>query len=112
MNPMLLDAVTEAKSAVLSDYVIDWHGKPVQSIRKGFARAEANAGLRDVGMHTLRHTAAVHMVKGGTGIGEVTQFLGHSNPSITFRVDACYSPTHLRKAASILDFSTGPQNTR
>lgn len=92
--------------------MIEWNGKPVQSIRKVFARAVANAGLRDVGMHTLRHTAAVHMVEGGTDIGEVAQFLGHSNPSITFRVYARYSPTHLRKAASILDFSTGPQNSR
>nr|WP_145398592.1 site-specific integrase [Paracoccus sulfuroxidans] len=112
MNPMLHEALTEAKAAALSDYVIEWHGKKVQSIRKGFSRAVANAGLKDVGMHTLRHTAAVHMVEGGTDIAEVAQFLGHSNPSITFRVYARYSPTHLRRAASILDFSVGSEKSR
>lgn len=111
MNPMLHTALNEAKAAALSNYVIEWHGKPVKSIRKGFARAVSNAGLKNVGMHTLRHTAAVHMVEGGTDISEIAQFLGHSNPSITFRVYARYSPTHLRRAASILDFSAVHKNT-
>lgn len=112
MNDMSMEALREARAAALTDHVIEWNGKPVRSIRKGFSRAVASAGLKGVGMHTLRHTAAVHLVEGGTDMAEVAQYLGHSNPSVTFKVYARYSPTHLRKAASILDFGGGSKKAR
>lgn len=104
INSTLQAALTTAKEAALSEYVIEWAGKPVRSIRNGFERAVANAGLTDVSCHTLRHTAAVHMVQAGVPMEEVAQYLGHSNPQITYSTYARFSPSHLRKAASALEF--------
>lgn len=104
INETLFEALTEARRAATSDHVIEWAGEAVKSIRTGFTAAVKRAGLKDVGQHTLRHTAAVHMVEAGVPIEEVAQFLGHSNPSITFKVYARYSSSHLRRAASALEF--------
>ncbi|WP_370576981.1 tyrosine-type recombinase/integrase [Paracoccus sp. PAR01] len=65
MNNMLFEVLTEAKEGARSDHVVEWAEGQIASIRKGFARAVRNAGLTGVGMHTLRHTAAVHMIETG-----------------------------------------------
>jgi integrase len=97
-------ALVEARKAALSDYVIEWAGGPVKSIKKGFRAAAVDAGLLDVSPHVLRHTAAVHMAEAGVAIEEIAQFLGHSDSRITASVYARYSPEQLRKAASALEF--------
>ena len=104
INATLKAALSAAKEAALSDYVIEWAGEPVRSIRKGFDRAVTNAKLADVSPHVLRHTAAVHMVQGGVPIHVISQYLGHSNTSVTERVYSRFSPQYLMTAASTLDF--------
>jgi integrase len=104
MNRALQEALRTARQAALTDHVIEWAGKPVGSIKKGFNQAVKLAGLTEVSPHVLRHTAAVHMVEAGVSMDEVSQFLGHSNTSITASVYARYSPQHLRKAANALEF--------
>lgn len=94
----------QAKEAAQTPYVIEYAGGKVLDIKKGFAAAVTRAKLKDVTPHDLRHSAAVWMAEAGVPIPEIAQFLGHTDPSITFRVYARYSPTHLRKAASALDF--------
>jgi integrase len=37
-------------------------------------------------------------------VDEISQYLGHSNTSITASTYARYSPQHLKKAASALEF--------
>lgn len=104
INNTLRAALTSARAAALSDHVIEWAGGPVKCIRKGFLRAVSNAGLSDVTLHTLRHTAAVHMAEAGVPMDEISQYLGHSNVQITSSVYARFSPQHLRKAADALEF--------
>lgn len=105
MNATLRAALESARQAALSEYVIEWAGGPVQSIRKGFQSAVESAGLKGVTPHTLRHTAAVHMAAGGVPMSKISQYLGHSSTSITERVYARFAPDHLSDAAAILDFS-------
>ncbi len=104
VNDSLRAVLAVAREAALTDYVIEWAGGPVKSIRKGFSAAVANAGLSGVSPHVLRHTAAVHMVAGGVPMSRVAQYLGHSSTSITERVYGRFAPDHLREAADILDF--------
>jgi integrase len=106
INATLRAALEQARQAALSDHVVEWAGGPVKSIRKGFTRAVANAGLEGVNQHTLRHSAAVHMVEAGVPMSEVSQFLGHSNTALTERVYARFSPDHLRTAAAALEFGS------
>ena len=104
INATLRAALNTAKAAALSDFVVEYGGKQVGSIKTGFRAACARARLSGVTPHVLRHTAAVHMVEAGIPIPEVAQYLGHSNPSVTFTTYGRFSPDHLRKAADVLEF--------
>ncbi len=104
INATLRAALLTAREAALCDHVVEWAGEPVASIRKGFSAMVARAGLTAVGLHTLRHTAGVHMAEAGVPMSEIAQFLGHSSTAVTERVYARYSPQHLSRAADILDF--------
>ena len=103
MTDTLRAALEQAQEAALSDYVIEWAGRRVLSVKKGFKTAAARAGLDDVSPHVLRHTSAVHMAEAGVPISEISQYLGHSSTRVTERVYARYSPSYLRRAASALE---------
>lgn len=105
MNDGLRAALSAAKRSGLSDWVIEWGGQPVKSIKTGFKRACKDAKLEDVTPHTLRHTAAVHMAAAGRPMERISQYLGHSSTHVTERVYARFAPDHLREEAAILDFT-------
>jgi integrase len=104
MTARAREELEKAREAAQTPYVVEYAGEPVLDIKKGFAGAARRAGLDGVVPHDLRHSAAVWMVEDGVSIDEVAQYLGHTDPSITFKVYARYSPNHLRKAASALEF--------
>jgi integrase len=61
--------------------VIEWNGKPVRSVRKGFAAAVKAAGLPTIGPdritpHVLRHTAATWIMQNGADLWQAAGFLG------------------------------------
>jgi integrase len=103
MNATLRAALKEGQEGALSEYVIEWAGQKVTRIVKGFRAAAHRAGLPFVTPHVMRHSAAVWMAEAGVDFEEIAQYLGHSDSRITARVYARFSPTHLRKAASVLD---------
>ena len=90
----------------MGNYVVSRGGQQIKCIRKGFISAARRAGLDDIDIHSLRHTAAVHMAEAGVPMQEISQYLGHSNTSITAHVYARFSPGYLSKAASALDFDS------
>lgn len=92
-----------ARKMAVTPFVIEYAGRPVGSIKKGFKSACARAELLDVSPHVLRHTAAVWMAEKGIPMSEIAQFLGHRDDRITQRVYARYSPEYLRRAASALE---------
>lgn len=105
MNDGLRAALSHAKKVALTEYVVEWAGKPVKSIKTGFKAAVKAAKLEKVTPHVLRHTAAVHLVAGGVAMQKVSQYLGHSSTAVTERVYGRYAPDHLREEAAILDFT-------
>lgn len=111
MNRMVRAALEAARHAAITEYVVEWGGEPVASIKTGFNRAVAAAGLDDVTPHVLRHTAAVHMAAAGVSMSKIAQYLGHSSTATTERVYARFSPGHLQDAAAALDFG-GPVQVR
>ena len=106
INAGLRAALAAAKEAALTDYVIEWAGSPVASIKTGFAAAVKAAGLKSVTPHVLRHTAAVHLAEAGMSMSEIANYLGHEDSAITEKVYARFSPEHLRESANVLDFTT------
>ncbi len=104
MTPQAQEWLERARAAATCESVIEWGGRQVKAVRKGFASAARKAGLPDVTPHVLRHSAAVWMAEAGRPMSEIAQYLGHSDSRVTERVYARYSPDYLRQAAAALEF--------
>jgi len=62
------------------------YGRPLTAwiLRDVVSRTAREAGLIGrVTPHTLRHTAAVHLIRGGASVRHVQLFLGHATPQTT-----------------------------
>lgn len=104
MNALARAALEAAYFARQTEYVIEFNGRPVKSIRTGYKAALRRAGLQGIRIHQIRHTVAVRMLAAGKPIELVSQYLGHSNTSVTQKVYARFLPEHLSDAADILTF--------
>lgn len=103
MNRNARRALNLARRYAVSDHVIEYAGRKVGSIKRGFASACDRASLEGVTPHVLRHTAAVWMAERGIKMPVIAQYLGHADSRITERVYARYSPDYLRDAAGALE---------
>lgn len=68
------------------------------------ASAAKSAGIEDIGVHTLRHSAAVTWLEAGVHIKAVADLLGHSSISVTGDV---YGHTSDGAARSAVDGRAG-----
>jgi integrase len=60
-------------------FVVEFRGKPIREVNKGFARIVALAGLgTEVVPHTLRHTCATWLSQRGATMTDAAAFLGMS----------------------------------
>lgn len=104
MPSQLRAALQAAYEARTCEYVIEWGGKPLKSIKRGFGEAAKRAGLEDVTPHVLRHSAAVAMAGAGISMDKIAQMLGHTNAKITASVYARFAPDHFKDAAKALEW--------
>ncbi len=56
-----------------------------RQIRESIHRLASIAGVEDVAPHALRHTAATHLVNGGSDLRSVQEVLGHASLTTTQR---------------------------
>ena len=103
LPPRLLAHLRRWKErGIAASHVVEWHGKPVRSVKTGFASAVALAKLPGrVTPHTLRHTAATWLMQGGAPIWEAAGFLGMS-PEMVERVYGHHHPDHLGAAVAAI----------
>ena len=102
INETLHAVLTEAQKGATTEYVIEWAGGRVDSVKHGFHRAAVAAGLTDVTPHTLRHTAATWMAQKGVSLWQIAGFLGHSSTKMIEETYGHHSPDHLADAARAL----------
>ena len=75
----------------------------VRSVQNIFKTAMKKAGInKTVGIHSLRHSYATHLLEYGTDISLIQKLLGHNQISTTLNYTKVYDK-HLRKVASPLD---------
>lgn len=98
---LYLEALYRART---SEFVIEWGGRQVLSIKKGFRAAVDRAGLEDVTPHILRHTAASWMAMARVDMLDISKYLGHSDMSVTIRRYAKVHPDFLKEASEALDW--------
>lgn len=69
------------------------HGRPrsYPSARAWLLRMVGRAGIRDLGSHALRHSAASAMLNSGVSAAEVARQLGHAHAGVTMA--SYWSPT-------------------
>jgi len=103
MNNTARAALEEAHKAALSDYVIEYGGKKVDSIKKAIQRLSASTGIT-VSPHVLRHTCAVWMAQADVPMQKISQYLGHTSLAMTASVYARYSPSFMADAGDAVEF--------
>jgi integrase len=81
---------------------VEFNGKPVSSVKKGFRSAVRLARLpRRVTPHTLRHTAATWLMQRGVPLWEAAGFLGMS-PEVLEDTYGHHHPDYLQGAAAAI----------
>jgi integrase len=96
--------------------VVEWSGKPVRSVRKGFAAAVKAAGLPVTGPdritpHTLRHTAATWMMQNGADLWQAAGYLGMTVEMLQERYGH-HHPDYQVDAARAVSASPGQDRDR
>ena len=76
--PRLLPHIRRwVRLGISRQFLVEWNGKPVKSVRTGWESARVEAGLdKAVIRHTLRHTAATWLMQAGTNPWEAAGYLG------------------------------------
>jgi integrase len=98
LRPVLI----EAHAARTCEWVVEYAGQKVASVKHAFRDAAARAGLAGVTPHTLRHTAATWMAQAGVPTWQIAGYLGHSSPRMVEQVYGHHSPEHMQAAAAAL----------
>lgn len=103
LNKRALAALLPAKKAALTDYVIEYDGQPIKSIRKAIRQAAVRAKV-PCSPHVFRHTAGVWMAQKDVPMQKIAQYLGHTSTRVTEAVYARYSPSFMADASAALDW--------
>lgn len=102
LTPRALDAARRMLASSV-------HGKWTSQIAGRYWRRAVDAmGIKDVTLHTLRHTTASRLVQAGVELYLVSTWLGHSSMEVTRRY-AHLRPSVLAEAAGVLDLYAGKE---
>lgn len=93
----------KALEAAMTDYVIEYAGGPVLSVKKGIQAASRRSGVQ-CSAHVFRHTAGVWMAEADVPMQKIAQYLGHTSTRVTETTYARYSPSYMRDASAALDW--------
>jgi integrase len=90
--------------------VVEWNGKPVESVRKGFAAAVRAAKLNSkITPHILRHTCATWLMQNGVDLWDAAGFLGMTVKQLE-ETYGHHHPDFQREAAEALGGQNGERN--
>ena len=102
MNDRLFEVLKKAKKASLSNYVIEYGGKPVKCIDRSFETAAKRANLEGVTPNVLRHSGATWLAMSGVSMYSIAKLMGHKDIQTTYKNYAKYSPDFLSDAVKML----------
>ncbi|MEX1662160.1 tyrosine-type recombinase/integrase [Thioclava sp. 15-R06ZXC-3] len=91
---VLLDRLIDAKGRSASEFVIEFGGKGIGSIKRAFRGAVKSAGLNpsEVTPHTLRHSVITWLMRDGQNVEDVAAFAGHKDSRMILKVYGHHHP--------------------
>jgi integrase len=101
LNDDAMAALRLAEQTSVSGYIVEHNGKPLATVKKGFAAACERAKIEGVTPHILRHTGATWMALEAVQMQQIANMLGDSLKT-TERVYAKIHPAYMRAAANAL----------
>ena len=101
--PRADEALREALEGAMTEYVIEYAGGPVKSVKKALQAASKRSGVQ-CSAHVFRHTAGVWMAEADVPMQKIAQYLGHTSTRVTEMTYARYSPSYMRDASAALDW--------
>jgi integrase len=101
MNKTSRRALQKAYDARTTDYVIEYGGGPIDSVKKAIARVAKKTGIK-CSPHVFRHTAGVWMAEADVPMEKIADYLGTS-VEVARKHYAHYSPSEKRKTAEHLE---------
>ena len=105
MPPALKQALLEARTQAFTDYVIEYGGYPLGSIKKAFKNAVKRAGFADddkIVPYTLRHTGATWLAQAGVSLWSIADLLGHADLRMVIKHYAHHHPEYQDRTAAKL----------
>jgi integrase len=104
MPPRLLAHMRRwVRLGIVATHFVEWHGKPVKSVKTALKTAVALSGLSteagNITPHTLRHTAATWLMQAGVPVWTAAGYLGMS-ADVLLNTYGHHHPDHLRDAAN------------
>jgi integrase len=102
MNATLRAALEEACEFAETDWAVEYRGRPITRVTKGFKRAVERSGIPACTIHDLRRTCASWLLQEGASFAQVAAYLGDTEDMIR-RHYGQFSPDWLRAAAASLD---------
>ena len=111
-NRLLAHLRRWSRLGIAKSHFVEWNGKPVASVKTGFASAvriaELDVATGNVTPHTLRHTAATWLMQRGAPMWEAAGFLGMSEKTLR-ETYGHHHPEHLRAAAEAIGSRPPPR---
>ena len=78
-------------------------GNQVRHLRDDLVRLCGKLAIKNVNLHTFRHTFASHLIMSGVDLPTVQKLLGHKDIQTTM-IYAHLAPEHLKHAVQKLEF--------
>ncbi len=101
INDALIGVLQESFVVRTSDYVIEYHGGPIASVKTAFRDAVARAGIEYCTPHDLRRTAATWMAEANIEIRGIAKFLGDTEETVRKHYEK-FRPDYLSEEARAL----------
>lgn len=84
MSESFLRTLKEQHAKSQSDFIVDYNGKQIRSIKKGFRNACRRAGIDDsVITYDMRHLYATTLLNKGGDLASVSKLMGHASTKMT-----------------------------
>ncbi|TIH19272.1 site-specific integrase [Marinifilum sp. JC120] len=100
-----LSKLRKYRKNATTPYLVEYNGRPIKSIRKGFRNACKRAGLPDsIITYDIRHLHATTALNNGADLASVSAILGHASTKMT--ADQYY---HVQKNEKIRAVNLLPQ---